>query len=125
SATLLILRATQILSFEGRSAASAAATAVLLYTAHNAANAFAAYPAGALADRIGRRVVLVMGVALFALACVAFAFSPSSLPILAALFVAIGPQPRWSRPRRGATPPRSSRSRCVAGDTGSSGSSTG
>ncbi len=90
SATLLILRATQILSFEGRSAASAAATAVLLYTAHNAANAFAAYPAGALADRIGRRVVLVMGVALFALACVAFAFSPSILPILAALFVAIG-----------------------------------
>src|SRR5581483_4147452 len=90
SATLLILRATQILSFEGRSAASAAATAVLLYTAHNAANAFAAYPAGALADRIGRRVVLVMGVALFSLACVAFAFSPSCLPILAALFVAIG-----------------------------------
>jgi MFS family permease len=90
SATLLILRATQILSAEGRTAVSAAATAVLLYAAHNAANAVAAYPAGAVADRIGRRAVLVAGVALFAAACVAFAFSPSTVPILALLFVAVG-----------------------------------
>jgi MFS family permease len=90
SATLLILRATQILSAEGWTAVSAAATAVLLYAAHNAANAVAAYPAGAVADRIGRRAVLVAGIALFAAACVAFAFSPSTVPILAVLFVAVG-----------------------------------
>jgi MFS family permease len=90
SATLLILRATQILSATGRSNTSAAAIAVLLYAAHNAANAVVAYPAGALADRIGRRLVLFLGVVLFAAACAAFAFSPTSVAVLAALFVAVG-----------------------------------
>ena len=90
SATLLILRATDILHGTGRSAAHAAAAAVLLYAAHNAANALVAYPAGAIADRVGRRAVLVAGVVLFAGACVAFAFSPSSVLVLAALFVAVG-----------------------------------
>jgi len=90
SATLLILRATQILVGDGWSHVSAAATAVLLYTAHNAANAAAAYPAGAVADRVGRRPVLVAGIALFAAACVAFAFSPTTVPMLALLFVAVG-----------------------------------
>jgi len=90
SATLLILRATEILSNGGRSAESAASIAVLLYTGHNAANAVAAYPAGALADAVGRRLVLVAGVALFALACLAFAFSPTSIPLLAVLFMAVG-----------------------------------
>ncbi len=61
-----------------------------MYAAHNAANAVAAYPAGAVADRIGRRAVLVAGIALFAAACVAFTFSPSTVPILAVLFVAVG-----------------------------------
>jgi MFS family permease len=90
SATLLILRATEILSEAGRTSASAASIAVLLYTAHNAANAVAAYPAGALADAIGRRLVLVIGIALFAAACVAFAFSPTSILQLGLLFVAVG-----------------------------------
>ena len=90
SATLLILRATQILKSTGRTQAAAAAIAVLLYAAHNAANAVAAYPAGALADRIGRRLVLVCGVGLFAVACAAFAFSPTRIPLLAVLFMAVG-----------------------------------
>jgi len=90
SATLLILRATQILVGDGWTRVAAASTAVLLYTAHNAANAAAAYPAGALADRIGRRVILIAGIALFAAACVAFAFSPTPVPTLALLFVAVG-----------------------------------
>jgi hypothetical protein len=38
SATLLILRATDLLHTGGRSSADAAAIAVLLYAAHNAAN---------------------------------------------------------------------------------------
>ncbi len=53
--TLLVLRATDLLH-PGRTLTSAAALAVLLYSIHNAANAVAAYPAGAVADRIaGRR----------------------------------------------------------------------
>ncbi len=63
---------------------------MLLYAGHNTANAIAAYPAGAVADRIGRRPVLIAGVTLFSVACIAFAFSPTQLWILAVLFVAVG-----------------------------------
>jgi MFS family permease len=90
SATLLILRATQLLAAHGRSNTRAAALAVLLYAAHNAANAAVAYPAGAVADRVGRRSVLVAGVALFAAACVAFALGSANVGVLAVLFVAVG-----------------------------------
>jgi MFS family permease len=90
SATLLILRATQILIGTGKSNATAASIAVLLYTAHNAANAAAAYPAGALADRVGRRLILAWGIGLFALSCAMFAFSPTGIPVLAVLFVMVG-----------------------------------
>lgn len=90
SATLLVLRATQILASRGWGEASAASTAVLLYAAHNAANAVAAYPAGAVADATSRRLVLVVGVGLFALACAAFMFSPTAVPVLALLFVTVG-----------------------------------
>ena len=90
SATLLILRATQLLADHGRSDTDAAAVAVLLYAAHNAANAVAAYPAGAVADRIGRRTVLIGGVVLFGAACGAFAFGSANLAVLVGLFVAVG-----------------------------------
>lgn len=90
SATLLILRATDVLHDQGRSNASAAAVAVLLYAGHNGANALAAYPAGAVADRVSRRIVLAAGVVLFAAACGAFALGPTSVAVLALLFVAIG-----------------------------------
>ena len=90
SATLLIFRATQILHDHGQSTTSAAATAVLLYAGHNTANAVAAYPAGAIADRIGRRPVLISGIALFGAASVGFAFSPTRVWVLALLFVAVG-----------------------------------
>lgn len=90
SATLLILHATQLLHAHGRSNTHAVAIAVLLYAAHNAANAVAAYPAGALADRIGRRTVLVAGVILFAAACVVLAFDAASIAVLVILFVAVG-----------------------------------
>jgi MFS family permease len=90
SATLLILRATQLLHDSGRTSTHAAAVAVLLYAAHNAANATFAYPAGTAADRLGRRTVLVGGVALFALACAGFTFGSANLAVLAVLFVAVG-----------------------------------
>lgn len=90
SATLLILRATSLLRVAGRSPTSAAAVAVLLYAVHNAANAAAAYPAGVIADRVGRRAVLVAGIALFAAACFAFAGGSAALGVLVVLFAAVG-----------------------------------
>ena len=90
SATLLILRATQLLEDHDRSQTAAAAMAVLLYAAHNTANAAFAYPAGAVADQVGRRPVLVAGVALFGVACVAFAFGSANVAVLAVLFVVVG-----------------------------------
>lgn len=90
SATLLILRATQLLHGDGHSNTDAAAIAVLLYAAHNAANAVFAYPAGAVADRVGRRTVLTAGVALFGAACAVFAFGSANVAVLAGLFVAVG-----------------------------------
>lgn len=90
SATLLVLRATQLLAADGRSDAAAASGGVLLYAAHNAANALAAYPAGAVADRVGRRTVLIGGVLLFAAACAGFATGVAHPAALAALFVAVG-----------------------------------
>ena len=90
SATLLILRATDLLHGSGRSLGGAAAVAVLLYAAHNAANSLAAYPAGVIADRIGRRRILVGGFVLFGFACILFAFAPSNIIVLGVLFVAVG-----------------------------------
>jgi len=90
STTLLILRATDLLHRHGRSLDQAAAIAVLLYALHNAANALAAYPAGTLADRLGRRQVLVGGMTVFAISCVLFAITPASIAVLAALFGLVG-----------------------------------
>jgi len=90
SATLLILRATDLLRAHGRTPAHAAAVAVLLYAGHNAANALAAYPAGVVADRLGRRRVLVGGISLFGVACVAFAFGSANVAVLAVLFALVG-----------------------------------
>ena len=90
SATLLILRATQLLHDHGRTNAHAAAIAVLLYAGHNAANAAAAYPAGVVADRVGRRTVLAAGMALFAAACAGFAMGSANVAVLGLLFVAVG-----------------------------------
>jgi MFS family permease len=100
--TLLVLRATDLLH-PGRTLTSAAALAVLLYSIHNAANAVAAYPAGAVADRIGHRSVLAAGFALFGLGCVGFAvWEPRSFAVLAALFAAVGTSTAMVETARGA-----------------------
>ena len=90
SATLLILRATDLLHHGGRSTTDAAAIAVLLYAGHNAANSVFAYPAGAFADRFGRRHVLVFGIGLFAVASVGFVSGSRDISVLALLFVLVG-----------------------------------
>jgi MFS family permease len=90
SATLLILRAVDILTGAGWSGTHAAAISVLLYAGHNAANAAVAYPAGAIADRIGRRHMLTAGIALFGLACVGFALGSANVWVLLLLFIVVG-----------------------------------
>jgi len=83
--TLLILRAGQILT-PRYGGAKAATIAVGLYTFFNVVNAAAAYPAGALADRIGRRGLLAAGYAVGAATYIGFIFEQPTIPVMAILF---------------------------------------
>ena len=89
AATLLILRATEVLT-PGRGADDAAQLALLLYTGYNAAATLASFPAGRMADRIGNVRVLQLGVGLFLLAYLVLAGATASVPLLLAAFVAAG-----------------------------------
>jgi MFS family permease len=89
SRTLLILYATQhitgtLFSLQG------AAAAVALYVLHNATSAGAAFPIGALADRVGHRRVIVGGYVLAAATTLAFALAPPTPSWLLLLFVCSG-----------------------------------
>jgi len=89
SRTLLILYAIQHL--EGTLFSWTGATlAIALYVLHNAVSALAAFPLGALTDRIGRRPVIVSGYLFAAATTVGFALLPPRPWVLAALFVASG-----------------------------------
>jgi MFS family permease len=83
--TLLILRATQIFVPQ-YGATRAAAIAVGLYTFHNFIDAVAAYPIGALGDKISKRARLAAGYSLTVLIAAGFIFAKPTLPVLAALF---------------------------------------
>jgi len=87
--TLLILRATDVLS-PIHGVAHAAQLAALLYALRNALYAAAAFPVGALADRIGRRGLLACGYVVAALTFVGFMRASSDLWYLALLFAAAG-----------------------------------
>jgi enolase len=87
--TLLILRATDLLA-PVHGVARAAQLAALLYALRNALYAGAAFPVGALADRIGRRGLLASGYAIAALTFVGFMHSSTELWYLALLFAAAG-----------------------------------
>jgi MFS family permease len=87
--TLLILRATGLLD-PGRSAADAAAVAVLLFAAHNLVGSALSYPAGHFVDRRGPRLVFGAGVALFAAAYAGFALSAHAWPVLLIFFALAG-----------------------------------
>jgi MFS family permease len=89
SRTLLILYATQhitgtLFSLKG------AAAAVALYVLHNAVSAGAAFPIGALADRVGHRRVIVGGYVFAAVTTLAFALAPPTPSWLLLLFVCSG-----------------------------------
>ena len=83
--TLLILRATQALT-PGYGAGRAAAIAVGLYTFHNLISAAASYPAGALADRVGKRSLLALGYGFAVLAYLGFVLVPPTEVMLVVLF---------------------------------------
>jgi MFS family permease len=83
--TLLILRATQVFTPQ-LGAARAAAISVALYTFHNFVSAAASYPAGALGDRIGKRMLLALGYGVGFLAYVGFAITPPALAAFVILF---------------------------------------
>ena len=83
--TLLLLRASQILT-PRMGVARAAAISVGLYTFHNFVDTLAAFPVGALGDRIGKRGLLALGYLIGVAAFAGFIFVPPSLPALAVLF---------------------------------------
>jgi MFS family permease len=87
--TLLILRTTQILA-PRVGAGAAAVLSVGLYTFHNVINAAVSYPVGVLADRIGKRGILVLGYAIGAAMCAGFMFALPTPRILALLFALAG-----------------------------------
>jgi MFS family permease len=87
--TLLILRAAQVLT-PRFGMAHAAELSVALYTFHNGVNAAAAYPAGALGDRFGRRKMLAAGYLIGAITYAGFIFERPQLPTLAVLFALAG-----------------------------------
>jgi MFS family permease len=71
--TLLILRATQLLSSPERDATAAASLAILIYAAHNVVATVASLAAGRWYDRTGPRAVFATGAAVYVIAYGVFA----------------------------------------------------
>lgn len=90
SRTFLILLATSAFAAGGTSAAGGVSAAVLLYTAHNAVSAIAAYPAGARGDRGSKLRVLMLGYGLGVVTNVVLAFSFDVWPLLVAAVLLSG-----------------------------------
>jgi MFS family permease len=88
--TLLILRATQLLTSPQRSVAAATTTAILIYAGHNVVATFASLVAGRWFDRAGPRVVFATGAAVYVAAYCAFAVGPHSAFAVALAFAAAG-----------------------------------
>lgn len=66
--------------------------AVLLYVVLNLVYALASFPAGRLADRMSKRLLLAAGYLVFALACLASIFESPNAYILATIFILAGLQ---------------------------------
>ena len=65
--TLLILRATNLLTADGRSLTAATSIAILLYAAHNGAATLASLGGGHLSDHFSPRGVIAAGAAVYVL----------------------------------------------------------
>lgn len=85
AATLLILRATELLE-PGRGIDEAAKISLLLYALHNVAATLASFPAGRLVDRVGSVRVLTLGVGLALAGYATFAATGPALAVLALAF---------------------------------------
>lgn len=88
--TLLILRATELLTQGERSVTTATTIAVLVYAAHNAAAAGCAYAGGRRIDRAGPGRVLAAGAAVYVVAYLAFALPLHAWPLLLVAFLLAG-----------------------------------
>jgi len=87
--TLLVLRV--ILWLTPRyGTAHAGQIGIGFYILHNIVYTAASYPAGALGDRINKKLFLAIGYALFGVMCIGFMVFGHSLPALAFLFVLAG-----------------------------------
>lgn len=89
SRTLLILYATQHVQGTLYSL-SGATLAISLYVMHNAVSALAAFPLGALTDRVGRKRVIVVGYAFAAFTTLSFGLLTPTPEVLVALFFCSG-----------------------------------
>jgi len=87
--SMLILRATELLS-PASGAVIAGSLAILLYTIHNVFYAALSFPIGVLADKIGKKKILVFGYLLSGLSSIGFIFSIGNLFYLGLLFVVAG-----------------------------------
>lgn len=89
AATLLILRATDLLSSE-HGHGTAVKLGLVLYAAFNLAASTASVPAGHAADRRGALAVFGAGAVVFLVADAGFAFTGADLAVLTVLFVLAG-----------------------------------
>lgn len=87
--TLLILRATQVLT-TSLGTEQAGSIAILLYSLHNVLYAAGAYPVGALADRFGKRWLLIGAYLLAALYNLLLVVEVPSVALLALVFAMAG-----------------------------------
>ena len=87
--TLLILRAVSLLTPHYGSVV-AGRYGIALYILHNILYAAVSYPAGALGDRVNKKTLLAAGYAIFGVMCLLFLTNPTSIPVLALLFILAG-----------------------------------
>jgi MFS family permease len=67
--------------------ASAATISVGLYALHNVVYAGISYPAGVLADKMNKRVILALGYGIGAMTALLLVLNISSIPLLVVVFV--------------------------------------
>ncbi|MEE2854039.1 MAG: MFS transporter [Actinomycetota bacterium] len=88
--TLLILRATQLLTTPYRSIAAATSLAILIYAGHNVIATLASLIAGRWYDRTGPRIVFAAGAAVYVIGYGLFAAGANSVWLLTVAFCAAG-----------------------------------